>query len=284
LSFNSLNNWFFNNFSCFNKSLNNDWYLNYSLDLFRYLSDKFNNFLCEFLDLLNNISIDDFLFNNFNFVWFLDSVGNLNNLLNNLRYFNNSFLSLDNNYWLFNNSVNDNILDLDVILNLFSSNYIYLFNNLLDYFLNLDNFWNTNYFLYYFLNKVWYFLNDLDYFLNMNNLLFNNLNLSVLGVNMIDNFTNSNWFLNFNNFFNESVDIFNFWYLSNNLDNSFKNSWNLDNFLNNLLDLNDFLSNSWDNNWNLNRYWNLFLDLSNFFNFNYLFNSLFNGNNLRNFN
>lgn len=284
MSFNNLNNWFFNNLCHFYKSFIYYWHWNNSLDLFRDLSNKLNNSLAPFLDFLNNISINYLFFNDLNFIGLFNCICDLNYFFNNLRNLYNSFLSLNNDNWFLYNSINDYMFNFNVIFNLFGSDHITFFNNLFTNLLDLDNFRDTNDFLTYFLDNIWYLNYFLYYLFYMYDLLSNDLDLFVLNVNMINNLFDNNWFLDFNNLLNDSINILYFRNLSDQLNYSFNDSWNFDNFFNYLLYLNNLFNNSLNNNGNFDWNWNLFLHLSNLFYFNYLFYNFFNCNDLRNFN
>lgn len=176
------------------------------------------------------------------------------------------------------------MFNFNVIFNLFGSDHITFFNNLFTNLLDLDNFRDTNDFLTYFLDNIWYLNYFLYYLFYMYDLLSNDLDLFVLNVNMINNLFDNNWFLDFNNLLNDSINILYFRNLSDQLNYSFNDSWNFDNFFNYLLYLNNLFNNSLNNNGNFDWNWNLFLHLSNLFYFNYLFYNFFNCNDLRNFN
>jgi len=208
----------------------------------------------------------------------------LHNFFNDLRHLDDSLLSLDNNDWLLNDSVDNHILDFNVILDLFGRNHVYLLDNLLDNLFDFNNFRNSNDFLNNLFDIVWHLNNLFNDLLNMHNLFLNNFYFSVFSVDVVDNLFNSDWFFNLNDFLNESFDVFDFWYLSDHLNDSFNDSWDFNDLLDDLLNLHDLLGNSWDDNWNFNRNWDLFLDLSNLLDLDDLFNSLFNCDDLGNLN
>jgi len=177
LSFNCLNNWLFNNFSHSYNSFVDHWYLYDSLDLLWNLSHHFNDSIHNSLDLPNNISLN-YLFNDhLNLIWLLNDVGHLNDLFDNLRYFNDSLFSLDNHNWLLHNSINDYVSNLNVIFNFFGSCNFDFFDNLLDNLFNLNNFRNSNNLFNNLLNDDGDFNYPFNDFFNCNNLFLENLNL-----------------------------------------------------------------------------------------------------------
>lgn len=196
LSFNDLNNWFFNNLLNFDNSFMNYRYLHYPFNFFRYLLDNLHNFsdyLFNFFDFINNNN----LFNdNLNFFKNFNSVGYRHYLLKDLRNLDNSFLSLDYHNRFLNDSVDNLMSDLNVIFYLFGSHNLNFLHNFLNNLLHFNNFryfdnlfndlFHINRYLYYLFDD---FLNSYDFFLE-------NLDLPDFNLNMIDNFTDCNRSIN----------------------------------------------------------------------------------------
>ena len=100
--------------------------------------------------------------------------------LNDLRNFDDALFALHNNNWLLNYAVNNDILDLNMILNLFGSDNVSFFDYFLDNSLNFDYFRHPNDLLNYLLNHNWYLHDLLNHFFNWHHLLLNNLYFSEL--------------------------------------------------------------------------------------------------------
>lgn len=163
----SLNDWLLDDLDDFNNLLNEDWNLDNFFDLFHDLSGLNNRSVSDNFYLFNTILNDDL----FSYYWyfirlFYNSIS-LNNSFNNLWYFNNFLYSLNNWNWLFDNSINNLISNLDKILDLFSYSVFDLRNNLFNDLFYFDNLWNLNDLLDDFFNDDW----NLDYFFD--NLLLN---------------------------------------------------------------------------------------------------------------
>lgn len=210
----------FNNLLYCHYSLVNDGDLYYALDLFRHFSVVLDN-SCDLFDhLFNSFDLNDLLDNNLNRVGLFNCIGNLNNLLDDLRNLNNSLLSLNNNNRLFNDTVDRDVSNLNMIFHLFSSHHIYFPHNFLDNLLNLDYFWYSDNLFDYFLNINWN-LDDLLYNLfNRDYFFFVDDDFLDFRFNVIDDLSYSNRFFDFNNLFYDLFDLVHLRNLSNNFDYS----------------------------------------------------------------
>jgi len=235
LSFNNLNTRFLNYLLNLQNSFMNNGNFNYSFDLFRNFLIDLNNFSDNFFNLFDSVNRHYFLDNNFNCKWSIDGVSYCHNFFNNLRYFNDSFFSLDDNNRFFDDSINYYVSNFNVILDLFSSDHFDLLYNLFNNFLNLNDFWHSHYFLDNLFDVDWDFhdflnnLFDWNDFLLVDNYFFN------FNFNMINNFSDHYWLFNFNDFLNNSVNSMHFGDLSNNFNDSVLDSWNLNCFFDNFL-------------------------------------------------
>jgi len=172
-------NYFF--YNLFN--LKNYWLLDYLLNNFFNTFLNFFNLLDDFFHnhslLFDNLDLPDFwycmIYNflayhrlvNFNYLLaddlnfhnFRNLDSSLNNLFDNLWYFNYFFSDLLNFNYLLDNSID--ILyhfnwNVHYLLNLF---YLSVCHKFLDNFLNWNNHWNLHYSLHNFLNNFWHFNN-----------------------------------------------------------------------------------------------------------------------------
>jgi hypothetical protein len=115
-----------------------------------------------------------------NFEGSFDNIGYLNNLLNNLRNFNNSLFSLNNHNWLLDDSINWYISNFNMVFNLFSCDNFSFFFDSSNVFLNFNDLWDSNNLLDDFFNNNWHLDNLFDDLLNCNDLFSNNFNFSNL--------------------------------------------------------------------------------------------------------
>ncbi len=283
LSLDDLNTRFLDYFLNFYNSFVDNWHFNNSLYLVRNLFVNFNdfsNYLFHFFDSV----YWNYLFHNYlHRIRSVNCVSNTHNLLDNLRNFNYPLFSLDNYNWLFDNSINDNVSNFNVIFNLFSGNNIDFFHYLLNNFLNFHNLWNSNNLLDYFFNINWNFYNffdylfDRNYFFLVDNYFFN------LGLNVINHFPNSYRFLNFNDLLDNSVNSMHFGHFSNHFDYSVLHSGYFNRLFNNLFDSNHLLLTRVNNNRNFYWHWDSLFNLNNLLDFNNFFNDFLNRHDLRNF-
>lgn len=156
LTFNDLDNWLFNNLLYSDDSFMDDWHLNNSLNFFWYLSNYLYYPLNNFLNFLDDITSNNLFHNYLNLIWFLNDISNLHYFLYYLRYFNNSLLSLDDNYWFLDNPIHNNVSNLNMVVNFFSSNDFSLSDYFLHYLLNLHDLWHADDLLNKFLNINWH--------------------------------------------------------------------------------------------------------------------------------
>ena len=261
----------------------NDWYLNDSFNLFRNFLVNLNNFGNDFFYFYDSINRHYFLDNNFHCKRSINSVSNWNNFFHNLRYFYNSFLSLNYHDRSFNNSVNNNVFNLYMILNLFSCDNINFFNDFLYNFLDLNDFCYSHNFLdnLFHINRDLH--NFLNYFFHSYNLLLINNHLFNFSLNMINNFSNCNWSIYFNYLLNYSINSVHFRDFSDYFNDSVLHNRDLYCFLDDFLNLHYFFLASVHNNWYFDGYRDSLLDFNYFLDLDYLLNNFLYCNDLRNF-
>lgn len=147
--------------------------LNDFLYLSRYLFYYLNNLSNDFLNLSNSILIHNFFSDNLSFFNFCLNVDNLYYFFNYLRNLYNSLNCLDDWNWFLYNSLNYFMLHLYMIYYFSCIQIFYHWNQFFHNLLNFDYLWNFNNFLNYFLYNDWNFNDFLDYFLNRNNFFLN---------------------------------------------------------------------------------------------------------------
>lgn len=274
LPFDDLDNWLFDNLLHFNYPLMNDWNLNNTFHFFGNFSHNLNYPVDDLLNLLDNISLDDLLHNNLHFIGLLNHVGYLDNLLNNLGNFNDPLLSLDDNHRLLDYPVDYHVSNLNVVVNLFSSDDLSFPDYLLHNLLNLHNLWNSDDLLNELLDIDWNLYKFFNNLLNRHELLFDDLHFSNLCVDVVDYFSHWHRLLHFYDLFNKFLNDLYLWYFFNDLDNSLNHCWHLHSLLHNPFHLDDSFLDSIDNNRNFNWDWHFFLDFLDLFNLNYLLDYL----------
>lgn len=265
-----------------NNLLLNDWYFNSSVNNLFNLLDHRNRMVDNLFNFFYPISVNNFLFNDFDFLDSWDFNMYLDNLLDSLGYFNNLFNGLDNRYWLFNDNFDDFRNVDDLVDSFFGSSplddFNWFLNNAVERLDDLDNLFD-----YLFLDDF-NFNNFSDDFLDCDNLLLDNLNLFDLRNSMVDNLFNNHRFFNLNNLLLDHLDLDNLGDFNNPLDNLLDNSWDLNNLLSVLRYFDNFLNNVVNNLDDLNGDMN---DLFNFLNLDdldWFLNDSFNGDDLRNLN
>lgn len=123
-----LNNGSFDELLNSNYSFVNDWDFNNSFYLFRYFSNNLNRHFDLFDNFFNSVLNNNFFNNSFDLNDFLHNSFNCHNFLNNLRHLNYSFNCLNDWNWLLDNSVDDFVSNLHMIVNLLSYNNFLLRN------------------------------------------------------------------------------------------------------------------------------------------------------------
>lgn len=282
LPFNGLNNRLLDDFSDSNDSFMNNWNLDNSFNFFWNLSYHLDNSVDNLLYFSDDVSCNNLFDNDLNFIRFFNDIGHLNNFFNNLRNFNDSLLSLDDDNWLLNNSIDNDVPNFDMVLNLFSSHNLHLFDNFLNNLFYLDDFGDSDNLFNDLLNNDWYFNYLFNNLLDRNDLFFEGLNFSDFSGDVIDDFSNWNSFFHLNDFLNEFFNKLYLWNLSDDFDNLFHHSWYFNSFLNDSFNLDDLLLGSWDDDGDFNRHWNILFNFSNLLNFNDLLNNFLDWHNLRN--
>ena len=216
-NFSSFNNDLSHNFRDSNDLFLNNWNFNSSVDDFFDLLNHWNWVVHNFLNLLYSILIDNFLLDNFHFFDCGSFNLNLNDFLNDLWNFNNFFDCLDHRNWFLNNNLNNfrNTYNLVHCLPciLILDDFYWFFNDSVERFDDLNNFFNN------FLFHNWN-LNHFSYdSLNRNNFFLNYLNFSDFRDSVVDYLLNNSWFFDFNNLFFNNSDFDQL----RNLNNSFNN-------------------------------------------------------------
>ena len=192
----------------------NDRYFDSFLDnLLNFLTQR-NNFLNNFLHLLDSILEDNLLFQDLNLLYSWYFFNNLHNFLNHLRNFLDFLNSLDHGDYFFNYPF-DNLRHLlnmvDSLLSLFVLDCVnYLFNNSF----NLNDDWLLDNSLH---NLLHYSLNLFDLFLNFldnDSFLPDHFHLLNLWNWLIDYFLHRNWLLHFNDLFSDDLNFNNLGHLN----------------------------------------------------------------------
>ena len=283
LSLNYLNTRLLDYFLNFYYSFMNNWHFNNPFYLVRDLFVNFDNFSNYFFYFLDSVYWNYLFHNNLYRVRSINCVCDGNYLLYDLGNFNNPLFSLNNHNWLFNNSIHDDVSNFNMVFNLFSCNHVDFLYYLLNNFLNFHNLWNSYNLLDDFLYVNWNLDYFLDYFFNWYYLLLVDNNLFYLSFYMVDHLPHHYRLLNFNYFFNNSINSMHFGHFSNHFDNSILDSRYFDCFLNNFFNSYHLLLASINDNWNFDWYWNSLFNLDDFLDFNYFLNNFFNNHDLRNF-
>lgn len=280
LPLDNLNTGFFNYFLNFYYSFMNNWNFNNSFHLVRNFLVNLHNFSDKLFYLSYSINWDYFLYNDLDRIRSINSVRNRHNLLDNLRNFNDSFLSLNDHNWLFNNAINNDVPDFNVIFNLFGSDHFDFFHNLFNNFLHFNYFWYSDDLFNDLFNIDWNLYNFLNYLLNSNNLFFVDDNFFDFSFNVVDNFSHSHRFFYLNYFLNYSINSVHFRNFPNYLNDSVLDSGDFNCFLNDLFNSHNLLLVGVHDDWNFDRYWNSLFDFHYLFNFHDFLNDLLNRDNL----
>lgn len=261
----------------------NNWDLDNPFNFSRYLLDHLHNLSYNFLNFFDLVFNYNLFSNHLNFLNSGLSVNDLNDLLNNLWDFNNSLYILDNWNRLLYNSLDDLMLNFNMVQN-FSGipvldnrdqffNYLFYFNYLRDLNDSFDNLFHNN----------WYLNNLLNNLFHGHNLFLDNLDLFILFLYVVDNSFHLDNSLNFNNLLFNSLNFNNFWDFFLYLYESFNNGWYFDNSLYSISQGNDLIDSPVINyglfKWNINN----FFDFSNLFDLNDLLNYFVNSDDLRYF-
>ena len=179
----------------FNSSIHNLFYLLYHRHWMVYNS----------LYFFYSVSVNDLLFNNFNFLNCWDFNLHLNDLLYSFGYFNNFLNSLDDRNWLLNNNFDDFRHIHNLVDSFYGTSPLNDFNRLFNYTVKrLDN---LHYLFYYFLFDNFNFDHFSDDSLDSHNLFFDYLNFSDLRNGVVDNLLNNHRLLDFNNLFPDHLDF-----------------------------------------------------------------------------
>lgn len=197
----------------------NDWYLYSVLNKLLHLCNQRDDFLYQNFNLFYSVLNYQLLSNSLDLNYILLNRSYLYYFLNNLWYFNNPFLNLDNWNRLLDYSFHYFVLHLylryqlrlDYVLNL---RHYFLHNDL-----NLYDLRNSNDFFHDLLNDGWHLYNFLNYGLNRNDLFNNHLYLLCLRNNVINLSLNFYYLVNLYNLLNYPFHFDYFWYLHHHLNN-----------------------------------------------------------------
>ena len=252
-------------------------HLNNSFNLFDYLFDLDDWDFFDYLNCSYSFLYNNFLYNNLDLSNFCDDMLNFYYFFNNLWDLYDSFDSLDNRNWFFNDSFYDFMSHFNVILNFSGWPVLNLWDDFLFNFDNFNNLRNMNNFLYNFLYDNWHLDNPLYYFFEWwNDNFLNNLNLFNYFLNMVHNSFHLNNFFYLYDFFDYSFNLDNFWNLSYYLNDSFNDLRDFNDSFHNLLNWNNLLDNVCNDWRNLKWDINVSLDLSNFLDLDDLLDDLLN--------
>ena len=215
--------------------------------------------------LFYSVSINDLLFNYFDFLNSWDFNLYLNDLLDSFGYFNYPLNYLDYRNWLLDNNF-DNFRHIDYLIDSFyCTSPLYDFNWFLDN--TVERLYNLHYLFYNFLFDYFHFYNFSDYSLNRYNLLSDYLHFLDLRNSMVDYLFYNHRFLDFYNLFLDHLDYNYFWYLNYSLHDLFYDSGYFHYFFSVLRYLyhffNDIIHNFDDLDWHMNDFLN-FLDFDHF--------------------
>lgn len=205
------------------------------------------------LYLFDDILVNYFLLNHFDFVNFWDLSYYFNHFFNHLRHNYRSFFHLNNGNRYLMSDFSDLRYFLDMVYYFFHYLDIrYFHNHFLIYFhlhLTRDFYFLLHYLLYCNLNLYWF----LYYYLLWHNFLFNNFNLFQFDLRNVDDPLHHDWFFDLNDFLLDSYERLHIF-------------WNLYNFFDDLLSKFGHFDNHFDcichYNWFLTLEINLFDNLS----------------------
>ena len=240
----ALNNGLFDKFLHSNKSFMNDRYLHNLFNFSWYLFNHLNNLSDNFFNLFDFVLNDYLLSDNFDFLYSGLSVSHLNYFLYNLWHFNYSLYCLDYWNWFFDDSFYNFVLDFNMIEDFPSISVLDYWNDFLNYFLDLNNFWNLDNSFNDFLNYHRYFYYSFNNFFHRHDFLLNKFNLLILFFNVVHNPFHLDYFFNLNNFLFNPLNFYNFRNFLFNLNESFNDSWNFYNPLNSIFQRNYLLNHS----------------------------------------
>jgi hypothetical protein len=229
------------NYCFFNNKFFDDWYffdywyldvlLNFSWHFLYHFHQPSLNFLHLFYHLLNNQLLSNYL----HFFYFSYHVVHLFNHLDLLDHFLYLLLCLHNRNNLFDYTINNLVLRLNMILYFSGASIFDDWNNFLDYFFNLNNLWNLYNFFDYFLDEHRHFDNLFhncfyrNYFLNDDFYSFD------FSLDVINDSINLHWNFHFHYFFSHYFNFHDLWDYLLELDDLFDDGGNLYDCLNFLL-------------------------------------------------
>jgi hypothetical protein len=220
-----------------------DTFLNDLLHFF----DEWHRALDNLFDLLDAVLNHDFLSDNFNFLEFLNGIGNLHNLLYNLRHLDNLLFFLNDGNRLLNNPLDNPMLNLHVWDHLLLDFVVNSFHNLLYNLFDLNNLWDLHHLLHNFFYECWYFDNLLHNPLYWYKFLNHNLHLFDLGYEVVHLFLDCDNFVDLNYFLYDSFDFDDLGEFTSHFYDLFRHSWYFDHSLDDLLNRYDLFHNVVDN-------------------------------------
>jgi hypothetical protein len=176
LSFDDLNHWFFDNFCDFHNSLVNDWHLHDSIDFLVDLFDNCDDSIDNLFYFFNFLLDHNFLMHNDDLIRLSDGIGNCYDFLHDLWDFNNSFFNLNDGDRLINYSIDDNVSNLNVVLDLFGISVLNLGHDYLFDSLDFHYLWDLDNLLYNFLDNHWHLDDSINNFLGCHYFLFGSFN------------------------------------------------------------------------------------------------------------
>lgn len=279
-SFDGLDEWFIDVLCDFEYFLVDYRYFNYPLYLLGHFPDHLHYHLCDLLDLLYAIDVDDFFNYHFNSVGLFNDISYLDDLLYDLRNFHDPLLSLNNDNRLLHDAIHDHMTHFYMIFDFFGSQYFYFLDDLLHYFFDFHYFGNSNDLFDYLFHNHWHLYYSVHYLLHCHNLLLNDLHLTILSLNVVDNLAHGDCLFHFH----VSIDVFlhdlYFRYFTNNFDDPFDDSWNFHCSFDHLQHFHYFFLNSGDDDGHFNRYRNVLLNLSDFLDLDYFLDDSFDSDDL----
>ena len=277
---NFFNNSFDNPFNArfFNELLHNFYLLmddgdfNKSFDFHWNLFDDFNSLRINFFDFFYFL-FDHYLFNDDLFLDYLGfCVNDFNNFFNNLGHLNDPLYCLDDGHRFLYDSLNDVMLNFNVIFDFSGIDILNYWHTFFYYFFDFDDLWDFNYFFNNLLDDYRDLYNFLNNFLSWNNFFVDDFDFMNLFFNMIHYPLYFDNFINFNNLLLEALHLMDFRNLFNHLDYLLYDNWHLHHLFNSISKGDNLINSSVDYHWLLQWDINFFLNLFDFFNFNNFFN------------
>lgn len=283
LSLYGLDHWFFDDLLDPDDSLMDDWHLHDSFNLLWHFSDHLDDPFHDLLDLFDNLSLHDLLSNDLDLNRYLHCVGYLNDLLNDLRHFNDPFLSLDDDHRFLYDPIDNHMSDFNMVLNLFGGHDLNFFHDLLHNSFHFYDLRHSDDLLYDLLNKHRHLDQLLHNLFNMHDFLLDDFDLTDLNGHVIDNLADWNHLLHLHDLLDILLYYLDLGDFFDDLDDAVYDGWHFHCLLDDPFNMNDLLMDSRDDERDLNRDWNILFYFSDLLHLNYLLYDLLNHDDLWDF-